>query len=470
MKHLLLALCIASTLRAPGDAPAPNFIVILADDLGWGSTSAQIDPALPESKSDYFQTPNLERLSASGLRFTQAYAAHCNCSPTRASLQTGRSPASLRFTDILERPGGVARPWRKLTPPRQEAALAPTEDTLPELLKKHNSAYRAAHYGKWHLGSGGPAAHGYDDSDGATTNAEGRREANLPDDPKRAFSITQRAIAFVRKNSAAKTPFYLQVSHYAPHLNAQSRPASLAKFDALEPGARHTNAKLAAMLADLDTAVGQLLDAVQEAGIADHTYLIFTSDNGGNVTDDPGNVNGPLRGWKCSLWEGGLRVPFFVAGPGITPGGVSRVPVATQDILPTICELADQTPTPKDLDGVSFRSILGRPDAALLRARPLLFHWPHYQIDKGSLPATALLVGDFKLHYAWESGEVQLYDLSRDLAETTDLASKHPAKAAELKALMLAELKESNAQTPSPNSSYDPQAVKPGASDSSDDE
>lgn len=402
----------------------PNFIVILADDLGWGSTSVKVDPDLSESKSDFFQTPNLERLAASGMRFSQAYAPHCNCSPSRASIQTGRSPAALHLTDIVERKGGLAEPQNKLVPPRHVAKLQTSETTIAELLKNSGAGYRTAHFGKWHLKGGGPAAHGYDVSDGPTGNGEGSRKGNLPEDPKQAFSITSRAIDFLTKEAAADHPFYLQVSHYAPHLRVQSRPATRARFKKMPKGTRHTNVGFAAMLSDMDTAVGQLLDAVDKAGIADHTYIIFTSDNGGNPTKDPSNINGPIHGWKASLWEGGVRVPFLIAGPGVKPGTTSRRPIIGWDILPTIGDLAGVKKLPEAVEGGSIRAIIQGEESAMVD-RPgdsLIFHWPHYQNAKGSTPDSTILHKGWKLHHWRETGKLQLFHLDEDLAEKKDLA------------------------------------------------
>jgi len=167
-----------------------------------------IDPRVPESKSDFFQTPNIERLAAAGMRFTQAYAAHCNCSPSRAALQTGRSPAALHMTDIVDRNSGPTYVGNKLNPPRHVSELSPEELTLPELLKAYDPDYRTAHFGKWHLGRGNsPNAHGYDASDGATMNREGSLKVNMPDDPKQIFGITRRAIDFMQAQVKAGHPF-----------------------------------------------------------------------------------------------------------------------------------------------------------------------------------------------------------------------------------------------------------------------
>ncbi len=311
---LLAVLVFAGASRAA--TSAPNFILILADDQGWGTTSVVMDPLVPDSKSDFFKTPNIERLAAAGTRFTEGYAAHCNCSPSRAAIQTGRSPAALHLTDIIERNKGADYVGDKMIPPVHVAALPADEMTIPELLKAHDPSYRAALFGKWHLAAGGPAKFGYDESDGPTGNREGNRKNNLPDDPKQIFSITQKSIAFIKEQTAAGHPFYLQISHYATHEANQSLPATLHEFQTAPKGARHVNAPYGAMLSDLDTGIGQVLDAVKAAGIADHTYIIYTSDNGSIPTRDPGSLNGPLHGFKATVWEGGIRGAVHGRGPG----------------------------------------------------------------------------------------------------------------------------------------------------------
>ena len=457
-KLLLILAAVAVVFSAAAAVDRPNFIVILTDDQGWGTTSVLMDPLVTESKSDFFKTPNIEKLAAAGMRFSQAYASHCNCSPSRAALQTGRSPAALHLTDIIERNGGPTYEGNKLIPPHHVSALPAEEQTIPQLLKQHDSTYRAGHFGKWHLAAGGPARFGYDESDGPTGNRPGSVPANLPDDPKKTFSITRRAIAFMQEQVQAGHPFYLQVSYYATHAANQSRPATREQFRNAPKGARHTNVPYGAMLFDLDTGIGQLLEAVKAAGIGDRTYIIYTADNGSIPTDDPANINGPVRGYKATVWEGGIRVPFMVAGPGIKPGSVSRTPIVGYDILPTICELAGLNTWPKVVEGGSFKSVLLGDGSAPVK-RPgdfLVFHWPHYQHEKRSTPDTTLLADGWKLHYWWETGAVQLFHLDQDLGESKDLAASQPARAAAMKKLLTNYLATINAQLPVPNANYNP--------------
>ena len=435
----------------------PNFVVILTDDQGWGTTSITVDPAVPESKSDFFKTPNLEKLASQGLRFTQAYSGHPNCSPSRAALLTGRSPAALHFTDICGRNAGGLYVGNKIIPPQHINALPERELTLPEIIKQHLPAYKAAHFGKWHLGKVGPEGHGFDAGDGPTGNREGSRKDNLPDDPKRIFSITKRANDWMAEQAKAKQPFYLQVSHYATHLGLQSRTETKQRVDKRPSGTRHQNTEFGAMIEDMDDGIGQLLAKVEELGIGDNTYIFYTADNGTFPLEEPGNINGPLRGNKATVWEAGVRVPFIIAGPGIESGTVSHAPAIGYDIYPTICDILGIADLPEQVEGGSLQPVWAAKAASVKRSRPqLVFHWPHYQHQKKSIPDSTVLLDGYKLHYFWETGKAELYNLKTDLAETKDLSRSMPEKAKELEALLHAHLKEINAQIPELNKDYDP--------------
>ena len=446
----------AESTQGNGDKTAPNFIVILTDDQGWGTTSIPYDPKIKDSSSDFFQTPNMERIAKAGMRFTQAYSAHPNCSPSRAALLTGISPAAMHMSDIVDRNGGRLYEGNKLNPPRHVTQLDANLHTIPELLKIHNSAYRAAHFGKWHLSGGGPAAHGFDTSDGPTSNREGTVPSNLPDDPKRAFSMTRSSIRFMEQQVQQGHPFYLQVSHYATHLGYQATESSIAELEDRKPGRRHTSVPFGSMIEDLDRSLGDLLNAIERLGIADNTYLIFTADNGTYPTEDPGNINGPLRGSKATLWEAGVRVPMIVVGPGIKPNSLTRVPAIGWDILPTICDIVKIETLDNKVEGGSLLPVLhSQKNAIVQRPREeLYFHWPHYQHQKKSKPDSTVISGDLKLHYFWESQEVQLYRLSDDLAEQHNIADQHPGVTKHLYGKLTKYLQDIDAQLPVVNPNY----------------
>ena len=438
---------------------APNFIVILTDDQGWGTTSIPYDPEIRQSASDFFQTPNMERIANAGMRFTQAYSAHPNCSPSRAALLTGISPAAMHMSDIVDRHGGRLYEGNKLNPPRHVDDLDSNLDTIPELLKLHNRAYRAAHFGKWHLNGNGPEDHGFDESDGPTGNREGTVPSNLPDDPKRVFSMTRSSVRFMERQVQEGTPFYLQVSHYATHLGYQATSETIAELTDRKPGRRHNSVPYGSMIEDLDRSLGDLLDAVERLGISDNTYIIYTADNGTYPTEDPGNINGPLRGSKATLWEAGVRVPMMLAGPGIQAGSISRTPAIGWDILPTICEIVGIENLDERVEGGSLLPVLVRKqNAEVQRSREeLYFHWPHYQHEKKSKPDSTVIAENFKLHYFWESREVQLFDLSRDLAEKTDVSEEYPEITKQLHEKLMQYLHDIDAQLPEVNPNYSPE-------------
>ena len=456
---------VAAATPAAAAETSPNFIVILTDDQGWGTTSVLYDPQHPDSRSDYFQTPSIERLAQSGMRFTQAYAAHPTCSPSRAAIQTGRSPAALHFTDNLKRRGRESARsdssylGNKVIPPHPIADLPLGEMTIPELLKANNPSYRAAHFGKWHLAGGGPSAHGYDASNDHRSGASAVWRRVFHEDPKQAFSMTQEAIAWMKEQAVGGHPFYLQVSHRATHLPSGSRAATHERFKQVEKGERHINAEYAAMLYDLDVAIGQLLSAVDEVGIAESTFTLYTADNGTYRTNDPGNINGPLRGFKSTLWEGALRVPFVVAGPGIRAGSVSPVPVIGWDILPTVCELAGIATWPGAVEGGSLKPILlGSAKGSVQRSSDaLVFHRPHYIYGNRQdvTPGSAILVDGWKLLYRWETGDTSLFHLDSDLDESEDLSERHQERAEAMKKQLMEYLRDVDAQLPQPNPDYD---------------
>jgi arylsulfatase A len=436
---------------------SPNVILILSDDQGWGATSVQMDANDPLTKSDFMQTPNLERLAERGVRFTNGYTSHPNCSPSRASIQTGKTPARLHFTDILGRIGGSTNPGYKLITPRHINGLPETETTIAEIIKQNRPEYATAYFGKWHQDKKGPASHGYDVSDGPTGNGEGNRK--MEGNPKDIFGITSRSCAFMETQVAAKKPFFMQVSHYAVHMAIQSRAETKEKYKNLKPGKRHNNVDYAAMTDDMDTGIGILLDKVKSLGIEDNTYIIFLADNGAFPGLNPGNTNGQIRGWKATVWEGGIRTPFIVAGPNIPENKFSKVRVVGWDIFPTICEWLNIKKLPDNLDGGSFAKVVANGGTGeVMRVNDfLIFHWPHYVPGKDSYPSTAIIKDSMKLFVSYETGEKWLFNIETDRAETTPLNDKYPAKVKELLGLMNGYLKSVDAGMPKENPNFIPE-------------
>jgi len=431
MKELIMfaVLALASAVMA---AQPPNIILILADDQGWTGLSAQMDPEVPGSKSDFYQTPNLERLAKEGMCFSQGYAPGPVCSPTRHSIQFGMSPAKTRVT--FNAAGN-----RQFCVP----ALA-----LPNLIKRADSRYATAHFGKWHV-SLKPEECGYDVSDGSTGNGDGNPK-NQPDDPKRVSEVTSRSVAFMERQVAAGTPFFMQVSHYADHLALKSSPAMLEKYQALPPGKHHNDPVFAGMNEDLDQGVGGILDAVDRLGIKNDTYIIYMADNGFDEGHGTHAERGawPLSHSKGFVYEGGIRVPFIVRGPGIEANSFSKIPVIGYDLMPTFLELIKPGFLLPDVtEGGSMLSVLKNGGIGEIKRKNdfFIFHYP-----SGSWPAqTSLIKGDYKILKSWETGRVELFNLRTDISETKDLNQSMPEKTEELHGAMMDYLKSVNAIIPS---------------------
>ena len=433
--RVAIACLVVSAAGAAGE-PRPNFVVVMAEAQGWAQTSVQMDDQLPESKSRVFQTPAVERLAREGMRFTYGYAASPRCTPSRAALFTGRSPAALHMT-YVGTGGGEGSVRTALVAPEPLLELPAATTTVAELLKA--GGYATAHFGKWHVGRVHPSRHGFDESDGPTNNG-GPDNVATPN-PKQAHGMTERGIAFMKRAQESGTPFYLQLSHY-PN---QER----------KEGGRRDNDSVRAESDEIDRTLMQLLTAIDTLGLTRNTYVFYTADHGGQGRD----ANAPLSGGKGAVTEGGLRVPFLIRGPGVPAGVCSRVPATACDILPTFAALAGVTAHfPSSIEGGSLVSVLRDPAGRghVSRAREeLVFHFPHYDLGNGG-PATAIILAGYKMVRNYETGTRRLYDLARDPGERRDLASAQPEKLAELTARLDAYLRDVNAQMAVTNPNYDP--------------
>lgn len=442
--HSVIAFANAACAAAAAES-RPNFVVIMAEAQGWAQTSVMMDDRVPESKSRVFVTPAVERLAREGMRFTFGYAASPRCTPSRAALFTGKSPAALHMTYVgAGRDSGPV--LTKLLPPEPVLEMPASEVTVAEILKP--LGYATAHFGKWHVGRTDPSRHGFDESDGPTSN--GGPDNVASPNPKQAYGMTERGIAFMARAQKAGKPFYLQLSHYP---NQERK----------EGGGARERDTVRAESDEIDKTVMQLLAALDAQGLAKNTFVFYTADHGGQGR----NGNAPLSGGKGAVTEGGLRVPFLVRGPGIAGNVCSRVPVAGFDLLPTIGELAASTSTlPPGVEGGSLVAVLR--DAAgrgrVKRPREeLVFHFPHYDLGNGG-PATALLLGGYKLVRNYETGTRRLFELERDPGESRDLAPTMPDKLAELTTRLDAYLKDVNARMAARNPNFDP-AKSPAADD-----
>jgi arylsulfatase A-like enzyme len=443
----------ASKVNDSESLQQPNVILILADDQGWGSTSVPMHAGIKNSASDFIETPHLEKLASKAVVFSNGYASHPNCSPTRASIQTGKSPALLKMTDIIGRNSGAFYQGNKLNPPKHINGLPYDEVTIAELIKANHPDYSTAHFGKWHLGHGGPEKHGFDESDGSTKNAEGDTKSDT--NPKDIYGVTDRSIAWMQEQVAKEKPFFIQISHYATHLAIEAKKQTIAKVNKRLAGERHQSVEFAAMAENLDEGVGMILNEVDKLNISDNTYIIYLADNGTFPTEDTSNINGPLHGWKASVWEGGIRVPFMISGPGITPK-YSITNVVSHDLYPTIAQWLNIKDIPADIEGGSLVEELkgGNNNVVKRKDDYLVFHFPHYQLNKGTQPASAIIQGDFKLIKLYEEQSYLLFNLKNDIAETKNLAADFPEKLEQLKANLASYLASIGDVMPTINSNY----------------
>ncbi|MEM9019628.1 MAG: sulfatase-like hydrolase/transferase, partial [Planctomycetota bacterium] len=374
------------------------------------------------------------------------------CSPTRISLQTGISPAALRWTKAG--PSVRSSANAPMLVPTSDRAIDAQLVTIGELLQ--DAGYTTAHLGKWHLQGGGPARHGYDVSDGNLGNeASGRFAAPNPVD---LFGMAERAEAFMAKAKRDGKPFYLQLSWLALHSPDNALPETVAKYR--ERGLRRERqAQRAALTENMDTAVGRVLDAIDRLGLAENTYVVFMSDNGGHGRDG-------LRDGKGSLFEGGVRVPMIVRGPGIAPGSWCHQRVVGYDLYPTFADWAGaELPqaTAARIEGGSWVDQLSGQDKPVQRRRDaMVFHFPHYQTSAG--PHSTIYLGPHKLIRFYETGELALFNLENDLREQHDLAASSPRLVRELEQELDLYLAAVEADLPRVNPDYDPD--KPSQIDS----
>ncbi len=433
------------------DEQKPNFVFVLIDDMGWADLGCY--------GNVFNETPNIDRLARGGMRFTQAYAACCVCSPTRASIQTGQYPARVGITDFIP---GHEHPWARLIVPPIKPALPLEEVTVAEALK--SAGYATGYFGKWHLGPKDhyPFTQGYEDwfvADG------GHLFPNFLYDPpikanqgdELADILTDKALAFLEKNQ--HHPFMLMISHFAVHTPLQAKPSRIEKYQAKpKPSSGVNNAIYAAMIESVDQNMARLLAKLDDLKLTDRTLVIFFSDNGGLVhnmgkQEYVATSNDPLRGEKGTLYEGGIRVPMILYWPGkIRPHTQCDTPVMSIDFYPTLLELAG-VPMPADqpCDGESLVGLMKQGSA--VKRKNLYWHYPHYH---HSTPSGAIRQGDYKLIEFFEDGKRELYNLREDIGETHDLVSQEPAVADRLHEDLEHWRQDVHALMPRSNPQYDP--------------
>ena len=479
------ALALATLSPLLPAAGKPNIVFILADDLGLKDLSIE--------GSTYYETPNIDRIAREGMRFTNGYATCQVCSPSRASIMTGKYPARHGVTDWIGAATGLG--WKRndrVLPPEYVRHLPHEDTSLAEALKK--GGYRTFFAGKWHLGDEGsfPEDHGFDINIGGHHRGSPPggffspyKNPKMQDGPAgeslpiRLANETSRFIikqTLDREGLGEPAPFLAYLSFYSVHGPIQTTPELWAKYREKAAADPHRGNRFlidrtlpvrqvqdcpiyAGMMESMDQAVGIVLQTLEELKIADKTIVIFTSDNGGVSSGDAfSTCNLPLRGGKGRQWEGGIREPYYIKAPGVTkPGSVSETPVTGTDFYPTLLELAGLAPRPEQhVDGVSLVPVLR---GGSIPARPLFWHYPHYG-NQGGEPSAIIREGDWKLIHYYEDGRDELYNLARDLGERKDLASAEAARAEDLRAKLDAWLKETGARLPKPDPRFDPEKRK----------
>ncbi|MFT4691185.1 MAG: arylsulfatase A [Limisphaerales bacterium] len=460
--RFLIALFV--TLAVSGVAATrPNIILLLADDLGWTGLGCY--------GNTLHETPNLDRLAKEGMRFTDAYAACTVCSPTRASLMTGKYPARLHVTDFIT---GQNRPFEKTTIPEWTKYLSPREETIAEALRAES--YATAHIGKWHLAAKEqvegfkaedlePRGQGFDSSIDKPAKSRGYflpKDFGRTDGSKGGFVtdyLTDEALKIIRTERSE--PFFLYLAYHNPHTPIQGKAELVAHYEkklAARPDIKIRNATYAAMIHSLDQSVGRIVAAVDDLGIAENTLILFVSDNGG-LTQRYGKIdniadNTPLRRGKGSAYEGGVRVPMIGRQPGVIPAGtICGTPVMTIDFFPTAMEFAGSKRAVA-VDGQSLHALLKKP-AAKLRRDALYWHYPHYHAG-GDAPYTAIRKGNWRFVDFHDDTPDALFNLSSDIGETKNLAAKKSDLSRTLHNQLRGWRTKVNAQMPAANPAHDP--------------
>lgn len=474
---ILIALSLSGQAqKRTGKSSKPNIVMLFIDDWAWTGTSIQMDEGMPNSKMPLLLMPNLDKLAGQGMKFRNAYSGAPQCSPSRVCLQTGKSAPRTGFTVFMN---NGKSDYYDTNPEYSQFPVIPcisdmTIDddavTIPEALKP--LGYVSAHIGKWHM-RGNPGDEGYTVHDGSTDNKDGNQD--IPGDPKRMFSMTEKGIGFMEEQVKKGNPFYLQLSYYAMHAGYECLDKTREKYTKMPEiqeyyhkmgktaetiQQRHADpATWMGMGEDLDGRIGAVLDKIKELGIEDNTYIVLASDNGYRHSFYPG-LSQPLHGGKWWIWQGGIRVPMFVKGPGIKPGSVCNENVINYDFLPTFVDWAGGQPEKlKDIDGVSLAGIMrGEKAGEDFHNRSLYFHYPHY---RESMPGSAIVSGTQKVVYFYEAPDVpMLFDLAADERETKNISPLKPENKDKLYNEMMQYLQKVGARIPKKNPGYNPATYK----------
>lgn len=483
MKPTNLAIAAVATLAATANLHGqnqtstakerPNILFIIVDDLGWNDISCM--------GSTYYETPNIDKIANRGLRFTDAYASCQVSSPSRSSVMTGKYPTNTGVTDWIGEKSGEA--WRslgrhsKLLPADYEHEMKLEEFTIAEALQAEG--YRTFFAGKWHLGDTPeywPENQGFEINKGGWASGgpkggyfspyKNPRLENGPNGENLSLRLANETIEFIAERAKQDEPFFAFLSFYAVHGAIQCTqpkwdyfrrkaikqgiaPIGFAVDRTLPVRLNQDNPVYAGLISQMDDAVGMVLHTLRQLRIEDNTLIVFTSDNGGVVAGDSNSsCLYPLRGGKGRQWEGGIRVPILLAGPGVTRGTCSA-PISGIDFYPTILDyIGASIPVQQKVDGRSFKSLIQNPkDITSWMNRPLFWHYPHYG-NQGGEPSSIIRHGDWKLIHYYEDGRDELYNLRRDIGEHYPVNNIFPDKVKELRTTLDTWLKQTNARMP----------------------
>lgn len=483
MKNFVSALLVVLAVtgsHSPSTAVAgskPNVVLILADDLGWSDTTLF-------GTTKFYKTPNIERLAARGMTFTRAYSASPLCSPTRASVLTGLSPARHGITspnchlptvNLKAAPVAVAPPGKKSTTPISVSRLDPKYYTLGEMFK--DKGYATGHFGKWHLGAEpySPLEHGFDvdvphhHGPGPAGSyvapwkfADFDHDPQIPDEHLED-RMAKEAVTFLEQHQSE--PFFLNYWMFSVHAPFDAKKTLIDDYRTkVDPADPQRSPTYAAMIESMDDAVGTLLDTLDRLEIADNTIIVFASDNGGNMYNEVDGTsatsNAPLRGGKATMYEGGVRGPAIVVQPGRVKGGSrSNEIIQSCDFYPTLLELLAIQPQPEQsFDGISIVPAL---QGKRLNREAIFTYFPHAPgIPEWLPPSVSVHQGDWKLIRIFHHGEegkhrYKLFNLKDDVGERNNLASALPDRVHQLDGLIEKFLVETSAARPLPNPKFD---------------
>ncbi|MBT5170166.1 MAG: sulfatase [Opitutales bacterium] len=439
-KRYFLMLLSAALINSAAFAASekPNILFIFLDDFGWKDTSYM--------GSDFYESPNIDKLASEGMVFTKAYSASANCAPARACMLSGQYTPRHEIYNVGTGLRG--------NPKHSRLKHIPGVDTLDTSIRTwaqqiQASGYETAMMGKWHL-SDDPIPYGFDVNVGGTHSGSPPRGyypphpnipslQGLPEDSYLTDYLSDQADAFIRSNK--DNPWMLYLTHFAVHTPLDAKKELVAKYEAKAKGELHDHVEMATMIQSVDDGIGKIQATLDELGLTDNTIVLFFSDNGGY---GPATDMDPLKGYKGTYYEGGIRVPFFVKWPGVVaPGQKSSEPIIGVDVFPTLCEMTGAAlPNGQDLDGVSLVSLF-KGETPNLGNRALYWHFPAYlqsyavtdeqrDILFRSRPCSVIRVGDWKLHQYFEDGGLELYNLRDDIGETRNLAKSMNEKTSEL--------------------------------------